>query len=195
MPATAASKRKTTTGKSSTKTTSRKAQPVKTQPANTSTMSTPPRKRVNFADVQKGDLMGIVTFVKVTSKGAHGILGRTDSLQVRNIDNGMDFQVQGAELVEQMFSADRFLSTEELSKTALAEKLITLYNRPFTVTFDTQDGTERTMRARYISHEELLGRSRVIDLDADPSDNFRLVDHRTLKEIIVDGVQFKLKKK
>ena len=75
----------------------------------------------------------------------------------------------------------------------MAELLINARNIPFTVCFEKQNGEERVLRGRLISHEALLGRSSVEDLDLPAGDRTRLVDHRTLKFLILNGVKYVLK--
>lgn len=157
-------------------------------------------KRVNFSDVKTGDLMALVTFVKVTAKSGvanAGSLRRLAppkiSVQTTDGSNAV-FDVEGQELVEQMFSADRFTSTKEMTKTQLAEKLVSSYNVPFTVEFEKQNGELRKLRGVLLEPEPLLGRSKVRDFDASV-DGLRLVDHRTLQSIIVKGVRYTLKGK
>ena len=117
----------------------------------------------------------------------------SDVLDVESIDKkGMDFKVEGKELIENGFSADQYDEEEKVSMTRAAEILVSSYNRPLTVCFDKNDGTERVLRGRLVHPEPLLGRSMVEDLDL-PSDRFRLVDHRTLKFLVVDGVKYSVK--
>lgn len=146
-------------------------------------------RRINSKEINKGDLMALVTFVEVNNK-----IG-SDRITVKNVDNGTEFDVIGKDLIEQMYSADQAQTGVEVTKTQLAEKLVSSYNLPFTVTFEKADKSERTLRGRLVSAEPLLGRSHVEDLDI-PRDQhrLRLVDHRTLKSLTVNGVIYRLKK-
>lgn len=60
-------------------------------------------------------------------------------------------------------------------------------------------GEDRVMRARLLSVEPKLGRSQVVDLDIDKQikgdwdSRNRLVDHRTIKSLIVNRVKFTVK--
>lgn len=100
----------------------------------------------------------------------------------------MDFSITG-ELVDQVYSADFFDKTETKSLTELAQLLSTSFNIPFTVSFEKQDGKERILRGRLKSPEPLLGRSYVEDLDK-KENRIRLVDHRHLNWMIVNGVKY-----
>jgi hypothetical protein len=151
--------------------------------------STSASKLTNPADVQRGDIMALINFVRVTQRKPG-----SRTIMVQSVENGMEFEVEGNEIIEQMFSADRYTREEKKTKTELAEILLASNNVPFTVVFDKVDGTERTLRGRLQSAEPLLGRSNVIDLDVTSGIPLRQVDHRTLKSIIVGGVKYTLKK-
>jgi hypothetical protein len=98
--------------------------------------------------------------------------------------------VHGKELIESAFSADQYSAEEKVTKTRAAEILSTAYNRPFTVCFEKQDGKERVLRGRLVEPEPLLGRSHVEDLDVVEGHKLRLVDHRTIRYIIVNGTKY-----
>lgn len=146
-----------------------------------------------MADIKKiikDDLLSITHYVKVSS-----ISTSPPSLRVEDIDSGLNFSVIGESIISRMSSASEFNNIEKLTKTALAQKLITAYGKPFTVCFTKQDGSERVLRGRLIEPEPLLGRSKVEDLDIDASEHrMRLVDHRELKWLIIDGVKYEVKK-
>jgi hypothetical protein len=138
--------------------------------------------------VKKDDLMALIYYVKVKSKDGSG------ELCVYDVDNKSDFYVRGESLIEQMLSACQFEETAKVTKTELAEKLVNAVNTPFTVVFEKNDGSERTLRGRLLSPEPLLGRSYVEDLDIASGNRTRLVDHRTLKSLVVNGVKYVVKK-
>lgn len=143
---------------------------------------------VNPTSVKVGDMMTFIDWGKITGKN----YGSTQ-LDVLNVDTGKGLKIIGTELIVTSFSADQYQEEIKLSKTKVAEILVTCYNRPFTVTFEKQDGTERKLRGRLIQPEPLLGRSMVEDLDEDKKNRVRLVDHRTIKSLIVDGVKYVVK--
>ena len=143
--------------------------------------------QVKLTDVKPGHIMAFTYWAKVKSAvGEH--------LVVEGLDPGVtEFHVQGAPLIEQSASADQVHETVKASMTEVAEKLINSPRRPLTVCFDKLDGTERVMRCHLIDHEALLGRSRVEDLDIPLTENrLRLVDHRTVKFLIVDGIKYEV---
>ena len=142
--------------------------------------------------VKKNDLLAITYYVKVENCMMQG-----ERLSVRDVvgDTG-GIEVNGKSLIVNALSADQFQETVKITKTQAAQLLIESTNRPFTVVFEKQDGQERTLRGRLISHEALLGRSMCEDLDLplnEKGGRVRLVDHRTLKSLIVDGVRYEVK--
>lgn len=144
------------------------------------------------AKVKKDDLIALTYYVKVENVMQNG-----ERLSVRDVvgDTGV-IDVNGKSLIANALSADQSAETVKVTKTQLAQLLIDSTNRPFTVVFEKQDGTPRTLRGRLISHEALLGRSMCEDLDLKPDEKggrVRLVDHRTLKSLTVDGVQYEVK--
>lgn len=139
------------------------------------------------AKVQAGHLMALVYFVKVDQVQREYLPGTV--LRVTNLDTGLPFEVRGDELVALASSADLYAEEVKESKTRVAELLVSSHNRPFTVCFTKDDGEQRTLRGRLIQAEPLLGRSMVEDLDIPKGENrVRLVDHRSLIHLIVDGV-------
>lgn len=135
-----------------------------------------------------GDLIANTKYLVVKSTFSQEI-------RVKDIDSGLEFKIIGRDLIEAGLSASQFDKTEKVTKTELAQKLTESHNRPFTVVFEKQDGEERTLRGRLLSSEPLMGRSHVEDLDVTDKNKLRLVDHRTLKSLIVDNVKYVLKGK
>lgn len=116
-----------------------------------------------------------------------------NKLSVTDVDTEERFEVKGQPLIDAAFSADSHSNTEKVTQTQIAEKLVQSFNRPLTVRFTKKDGSPRTLRGRLMSSEQLLGRSYVEDLDTSDSHRTRLVDHRTMSELIVDNVQYLVK--
>lgn len=141
--------------------------------------------------IKVGELLAVISYVKVTDVVRPG-----HEIMVKDVETGGEYAIKGAPLIERCSSADQFTDTKKLTKTELAEKLTTSYNRPLTVVFEKADGSERTLRGKFLSHEQLLGRSYLEDMDLDKNaNNSRLTDHRTLRSLIVDGVKYLLKGK
>lgn len=155
-------------------------------------------RKVNPDLVQIGDVMAIITFVRVNNS-VIGTFGR-GKLKVTNLDNQEEFEVIGRELIQDMSSADRYDSEKKVTRTEMAEILTKSWNRPFTATFTKADGkTKRTLRGRLVEPENGMGRSLVEDLDKalkDGNSTSRLsqVDHRTLESLIVNNIKYILKK-
>lgn len=157
---------------------------------NKETKTEKPYHPVKSSEVKPGDIMAFTYWGKIKSVLPGG------RLIVDGLDAGVSqFEVHGDQLIENSSSADQFHETIKCSMTEVAEKLIGSTKRPLTVCFDKQDGTERVMRCRLIDSETFLGRSRVEDLEKEIGDRFRLVDHRTLKWLVVDGVKYEVSKK
>lgn len=144
--------------------------------------------KIECKKVKIGDLMAFVYYgtVKTVNNNGH-------NLQICDVDNKNKFDVDGVSLVENALSADQFTQTEKVNKTQAAEKLVRAYNRPFTVIFTKTNGRVRKLRGRLIKPEPLLGRSVVEDLDITRGSPLRQVDHRTIKELIVDGIRYVVK--
>lgn len=137
--------------------------------------------------MRSGTIVSMTDYVLVNS--VHG-----NRAEVRNLDTGTEFSVQGKVLLDEMKSADEYTKTETVTKTRLAEILTTSYNIALQVKFKKANGEMRTIRGRIKSHEPLMGRSYVEDLDIENhSERLRLVDHRTLEHVIVDGVKYEVK--
>lgn len=139
--------------------------------------------------IKPSDLMTFINWAKVVK-----VLDNEDKLVVEDLDTGTSITVEGKALIQYCSSADRYAQEEKVTKTRAAEILITSYNKPFTVAFIKQDGSERILRGRLITAEPLLGRSMVEDLDVDRKQHRqRQVDHRTIKWIIVENVKYLVK--
>lgn len=148
---------------------------------------------VKGQQVKAGDLMAFTYYALV-----RGVRSGGTNLECTGLDPGVDaFSVQGQALVENSASADQFYEEKPATKTELAKLLVGSVNRPLTVWFVKQDGELRKLRGRLLGAEPLLGRSHVEDLDLPMNKGKegrrRLVDHRTLQALIVDGVKYALK--
>lgn len=135
-----------------------------------------------------GNLVAVTFWTKVDR------VESSDKLLVEDLDSGNKFYIQGKDLVNRTLSADEFSKTEKITKTAMAEKLVSLYGKPFTVQFTKENGDLRVLRGKLVSSEPLLGRSYVEDLDI-PMGQHRLrqVDHRTISYLICDNIKYVVK--
>ena len=161
--------------------------------------STTPRPSTTKKDnIKEGDLMSFTHWVKVKHRVGVNWDGKP-SLAVSDLDSLVPgiFYVIGDNLIESGQSADYFYEEKYASKTELAKKLMEAKNTPLTVCFETKNGGVRVLRGRLLSEECVLGRSYVEDLDL-PNENgksrTRLVDHRTIKWLVVGGTKYELRK-
>ncbi len=142
-------------------------------------------KKLDHTKVKTGDLMCFTYFVKVKD-----VQNGSTRLNVCDLDDdSKEISIDGKELIQKSYSADWYDDEIKESKTRIAKILVHSHNCPFTVCFHKADGEERTLRGRLVKPEPLMGRSLVEDLDVDSNHRQRLVDHRTLKWLIVDGTK------
>jgi hypothetical protein len=149
-----------------------------------------------MSKVKPGDLVLTKTYVKVDE------VRDDNNIVVSDVDKPQRFRIEGKELIDELGSADSFDTVEKVTLTKMAETLSTSYTTPFTVCFNKQltdkdikegkkIGELRKLRGRLIAPEPLLGRSKVEDLDlAEGSHRMRLVDHRNINWLIVNGVKY-----
>lgn len=144
---------------------------------------------MNPVAVESNDVMAIVHYFKVNSSYSSG-----SRLKVQDLHHNYPFEINGKELVESAFSADRFDEVKNTTKTKIAEQLVQAGHKPFTVHFVKQDGTPRTLRGRLLGTEHMMGRSKVEDLDEpNHSKRFKQVDHRTIQWLILDDIKYRVK--
>lgn len=146
---------------------------------------------VRPADIRPGDLLAFAYYTRVQAVSTPP--GDGHVLELVDLDAGeAPFRVKGDALITRASSADQSTETRSVTRTECARLLVGTEGRAvvFTVCFDRADGTERILRGRYLDQDEQLGRSRVEDLDRPPGDRIRLVDHRTLKWLVVDGIRY-----
>lgn len=109
------------------------------------------------------------------------------SYDCKNVHTGDEYSING--LKDKTYSSSKFSKTEKVTKTRLAEILVTAGDKPFTVEYVKQNGEPRTLIGRLITPEPLMGRSLVEDFFTDQS-GLRQVDHRTIQSIIIGGTKF-----
>jgi|SRR5882762_2475009 len=145
----------------------------------------------NSSDSKKVEAGHIMAFVYWGRVKGHNF--NKSSLQVQDLDNNnQPFEVMGESLINSSLSADQFSQESKTTKTKAAEILSSSFHVPLTVCFEKQDGKERILRGRLLSTEHLLGRSYCedLDLEGDSKKRMRLVDHRTIKWLIVQNVKY-----
>lgn len=90
----------------------------------------------------------------------------------------------------------QFTETKKVPRTKIVEILQRhVQSHAFLVEFKKKDGSDRTMVARMINFCGLFGRSEVMELKHDGTqksfmEQKRLVDHRTIKRLVFNGVEY-----
>lgn len=131
------------------------------------------------------DVVALIRYCKVTKSGLSDI-------SVEDLDDGSEFQIHGAKLVDTLLTASKFEKTEEKPLMDVASIVSTSYNTPMTVCFTKKNGEKRILTGRLCSSEPILGRSYMEDLKEKDS-RLRLVDHRTIEWAVVRGVKYCVK--
>ena len=150
---------------------------------------------IDPADIRNDQIMAITHYVRVKSNSFGGTYSKERKLIVEDLHGGpSDIDVSGDDLLKKCRSADLFSKEEKVTKTQAAEILSTSFGPPFTVVFEKQDGEGRTLRGVLKQTEPLMGRSYVEDLDIASGHRLRLVDHRSIQSIIINGKKFTVKK-
>lgn len=138
--------------------------------------------------MEKGDIVAFISYSRVDSVSSNG-----KSATFTDLDTGNRFEAQGEQLLEKAISADEVVKSEVISRTALVDRLSKVGDKPFTAKFKKVDGTTRVIRGVLANFENHFGRSTVIDLDLPSTDSrLRQVDHRTISELVVEGVCYKV---
>lgn len=144
---------------------------------------------MKFNSIKPGEVLSSTMYLTVLSKDK-------DSIKVKDNFN-REFTVKGPKLIEEtMNSSTQFEKEEKVNKTKAAEILHNAGDAVFTTDFVKQDGTDRTMVAKLIETENLMGRSNVLDLqESTPGKSpIKQVDHRTLRSITLKGTKYTVKK-
>ncbi len=115
-----------------------------------------------------------------------------EQVTVVDCDDSTAFDINGNAMIGTLKTGSLHGTPQKVTMTKAAEILSTSYNTPFTVCFTKQDNTERILRGRLVSTEPMFGRSQCEDLDV-TGHRLRLVDHRTIKWIIVNGEKYEVK--
>lgn len=145
-----------------------------------------------FNGPKAGEIVARVIYAHVHTRMPGRDVGAFDMV-CRDALNAQEFTVRGKDLIATFVSADTYGEEQVVSKTQLAEKLVSAGHLPFTVCFVKARGGDRILRGRLLEHENLLGRSMVHDFDVTSGSPLREVDHRTIKWLVVNGVKYKLK--
>jgi hypothetical protein len=115
-------------------------------------------------------------------------------MQIKGSD-GHVFDVKGDKLAEDLVNGSDFNEVVKTNLTEMATILSNSNGAPFTVEFLKKDGTLRSLRGILVRPEPVLGRCIVIDVDETiqaGTNQFRQVDNRTIKSLIIRGVKYDL---
>lgn len=161
--------------------------------------------------LKPGDRLSRVSYLEVLEVGPKAIV-------VKN-SNGLQWTINPSILEAEAVSANQYVETKKVTRTEMAELLENAKDSIFTVTFGKQlsvqkiinDLThsdemskqelaktilkeeERILIGRLVSTEVKLGRSIVEDLENTTGSSLRLVDHRTISELILNNTKYVLK--
>lgn len=131
----------------------------------------------------KNDIIAYISYAKIIDTPHN-------ELEVLDLDTASTYYIRGSDLINRTLSADSFAETKKVTKTVLAETLVSSYNVPFTLNFNKVDGTERILRGRLIKPEPLFGKSMVEDLDQLDGKRVRFVIHENINWMIVNDVKY-----
>lgn len=176
-------------------------------------------KRSDATTLKPGDRLSRVSYLEVERVFREDLYVK-GRVQVKN-QEGLVWTIDSNILENEAYSASQYSEEKEVNRTAMIEVLEGAGDTVFTVVFDKKTsqksivealseldsipttkkdlnklaksllaGAERTMIGYLASTEQKMGRSTVFDLEAG---QLRLVDHRTVKELIVKNVKYTLK--
>lgn len=151
--------------------------------------------------MRNGEVVARVIYAKIINDEVDSDSDSGEAVRMMDLDTGKEFEVHGGDLLDTFVSASEYSGSVETTKTDLAGILVNAGHLPFTVTFVKADGLLRTLTGTLVKHETLLGRSMVHEFSSvvkangsfKGDDGIRLVDHRTIEQIIIDGTRYFLK--
>lgn len=138
---------------------------------------------------QGGEVIAKTIYARVTVSD-----GYRERLSCVDLDTKQTFDITGKPLIEQFVSGSQYTEEREVTMTDLARTFVSVGALPFTVCFLKADKSLRELSGHMVEHEDLLGRSMVVDFDVTSGTPLRQVDHRTLQWLIVGGIKYNLKK-
>jgi hypothetical protein len=144
-------------------------------------------------DIKAGEILSKILYARVQRVGRQTGFGQLHVACV-DLDDGTEFFMEGEELLGTCLSATQYDHDEVVSLAELATEFVNVGTRPFTVTFRKKNGAERVLVGRMITPDTILGRSTVLDFEADTPSPLRQVDHRTITTLIVRGVRYMVKR-
>ena len=144
------------------------------------------KRKVDAAKLPEGAWVSRCSLMKLETKQPCRVW------EVRNTE-GVQWNLDMDIMSNECYSADQFDRVQEVTRTEMAHQLHTAGNDIFKVRFLKTDGTERVLRGALLATEDLMGRAQVIDVELPFPNNERQVDYRTLQELVLRGVCYRLK--
>lgn len=135
--------------------------------------------------IKKGDLLCDLHYFVVSDINDTGAY-------FKDVSSGEEWSVPIKFLnaaIKDAWSAENFEKEEKLCRGEVVRRLLDAGIRPFTVEYIKADGEDRKLRGTFLKGEPTLGRSIVKDLDLQEN-NVRMVDHRTIKSLVIDNVKY-----
>lgn len=173
--------------------------------------------RSNPAQLKVGDRLSRVSYMEVVSKSGSSFRVKNEEGMTWTIAGSIlqneayaagqyteEQEVNRTEMVEALESAGDSVFTvvfdKKTSQKSIVAALTAIDRLPSSkadinkLAKSMMAGEERTLVGYLASTEPKMGRSTVVDLEVDPSSHrLRLVDHRTIKELILRNVRYTLK--
>lgn len=135
------------------------------------------------AHLKVGEFVSSTTYMKVLEV-------KKNEIYVEDMQNGMQFFIEGVKLIENLDSAAQYTETKKCSKHELVSALQNAKDKVFTVSFTKQNGEVRILTGHLISFDGMLGRTQVRDLEAeDKTKNIKLIDNRTIAWLVLNNVK------
>ena len=147
---------------------------------------------VDVKDLKPGDIISNTEFmvVKRVSKK-----DEPNYVHVRTLDGDQSVSFNLFEY-KSYKTPTQFQSTQKVSRTTIVGILQhQVKSHAFLVEFKKKDGTDRVMTARMLKFCGVFGRSDVMELKASEDNTHlieqkRQIDHRTIRRLVFDGVEY-----
>lgn len=133
--------------------------------------------------MKKGDIIQVIHNCEVEE-----VNGNT--IKAYDKERKLHLSLEGSELARYVKNGSEYNLTKKVTKTEIADLLIHSHGVVFTVEYIKQDNEHRTLRGYLTGVDGQLGRSYCVDLDVLEENKTRLVDHRTIKSLILKGTKY-----
>ena len=136
-------------------------------------------------NIKKGDILGDLHYFTVTDISETGAF-------FKDVDTGEEWSVPIKYMdiaLKDAWHTENYATELKRCRSEVIRILLEAGVRPFTVEYVKANGENRKLRGIFIKGEPTMGRSIVKDLDK-TEDNIRMVDHRTIKSLVIDNIKF-----